>query len=193
MYIWIDKSKIKRSSSNLKLREGRILLDLITGIKEICGEDTVATLYRIFKRAAERKAENLLEELKKHKIDFRSSGRELLNKVLGLLEAEGYFHKFELKIEHIDKKAMLRIEKPFVFDLKKLAEKNKVKLSDDELSAISGGLITGILSAIINSDVNVESFISYEERREITYILPEEIYISIEETRGASSRETKFN
>ena len=195
---WIHGSKIKSNDlSELGLREkGRLhdesryvlltektLSDLIIGIKEMFKDATVTVLYHIFKRAGRRKTESLLEDMKSYRVKegrIPYSDREardiVLTEALNEFEAEGYCQKFEVKIEHANKRVLLKVRRPLAFRLKRLVEKSGIRMTSGELSAVSRGVIAGVFSALTNSDIDVKNAIIDEKGEEITYILPEEVY-----------------
>ena len=138
-------------------------------------DTTAAMLYHIFKRAGERKTKSLFTDVERY---TRRIGRRylenradkiVLEEALSQLEAEGYCRKFELKLEHLKRRVSLTDKQSLTFRLKEFAEKFGVELTDDELSAVSRGLIADVFSALTGSDINVERAVFNEKRGDNVY------------------------
>lgn len=70
----------------------------------------------------------------------------------------------------------MNVKNPFFFTLRELAEESRVELSSKEISAISRGAASDIVSALTKSDVNVEKEVLDEVNREVAYAFSEEVY-----------------
>ena len=180
-----DKDKLHEESRYVLIVE-RTLLDLIIGIREMFKDTTATMLYHIFKKAAERKTKSLLRDMESYRKRKVKAGEEtyskhvvdemVLKEALKQLQAEGYCQEYSIEVKHVDKKVLIKTKQPLSLRLGRLAEEIGLPLTEEEISAISRGLISGVLSSITGLDVDVKNFVLNKSAKESTYILPTEVY-----------------
>ena len=150
----------------------KALISLIIGLRELFRKTTSTVLYHAFKRAFSEEIQRFVEG----SLSSHGDVSEVLSRSLDFLRREGFYQEVELKYNHVDRKIVLRIKKPFTFRLKDLAEGLHFELTEQEVSAIGRGMIAGVFSALTGLDVDVDKEIVNERREEATYVLLREVY-----------------
>ena len=182
-----QKEKLHEESAYILLTE-RTVVDLLLGIRELFKEETSALLYHAFKAAGKRKAESLLEDMRKHqeakKREFGLTGDAIFSRIfaksavlkeaLEQLETEGYAQEFTFDVSHTNRTVKLVVKSPLSLRLRKLAKQLGGELTGEEAAAIGRGLVAGVISAVIGENIDVKE-VKVTHDTEV-YTLPKRVY-----------------